>query len=86
MTSKEIFELRKSPNNDSRQTFAFARDLINQNSQDEWNQRAYGWALYDVIKTELKAKNSDVFPNLISLIDEYLNAFKCDDLLLAKTK
>lgn len=48
MSSKEIFELRKSGKTE--EALALARAKHAEHADDLWFQRAYGWALFDQIK------------------------------------
>lgn len=54
MSSKEIFELRKSGKTE--EALALARAQHAEHADDQWFQRAYGWALFDQIK-KLVAEN-----------------------------
>ena len=79
LTSKMVFSERKV-NLDN--AYKMALELINQNSTDEWNQRALAWCLIDLIKRDVKE-------NKIINLETYkakLENIVLDDEILNKQK
>ncbi|WP_445427368.1 DUF7017 domain-containing protein [Alishewanella sp. HL-SH05] len=63
VTSKGVFEKRKEGNLD--EAYSMALQLMNSQSPDEWDIKAFGWCLIDLIKREAHSDNP-----------QYLNHYK----------
>lgn len=55
-SSKEVFAKRKE--GQLEEAYTMALQLMNSPSPDEWDRRAFGWCLIDLIKRDAKADNS----------------------------
>lgn len=78
--SKKVFDLRKEGNTE--EAIKLARELIKQNSQDEWNQKALAWSLYDKLKQNIDRETKNEILNEI----KSLSIWNTDDLLKEKVE
>lgn len=69
-TSKEVFAERKNGNTE--QAYKMAKQLMANNPNDEWNQRALAWCLVDLIKHSTQQHQEAV---------HYINEFKLIDVV-----
>ncbi|MEA2019831.1 MAG: hypothetical protein U9N59_15475, partial [Campylobacterota bacterium] len=70
--SKEVFKLRKEKQLGDAYTLALK--LYNEDSSDEWIQKAYAWVLIDIVKIEINNNNTtkaQLFFNQLQSIDFY---------------
>lgn len=69
-TSKEVFAERKNGN--AEQAYKMAKQLMANNPNDEWNQRALAWCLVDLIKHSTQQHQEAI---------HYINEFKLIDVV-----
>src|SRR5690606_26026666 len=77
-SSKEVFSLRKQGLID--EAYAMACQLIADDPDDDWNKRALGWCLYDLVKQHVAKDNYPMARRYSNELDS-LEIDESDDIL-----
>jgi tetratricopeptide (TPR) repeat protein len=77
-SSKEVFSLRKQGS--LAEAYAMACQLIDDDPDDDWNKRALGWCLYDLVKKHVADNNYPAAQNYANQLDN-LDIDESDDIL-----
>lgn len=78
LTSKKVFELRK--NKQLSDAYSLALKLIEEDSNDEWTQKAYAWVLIDIIKIEIGKNNLNQANQFFNQLNS-INFYKRDEII-----